>query len=339
MPTTASTLRFFRARVTAITELTPELPPLHVRRRRPRRLRRPRIRSAHQDRLPHRDGRRWTPCPTATTGTRMWREMPESERPPFRTYTTRQVRNDACEVDVDMVAHDVQGPASAWIAGAAVGDEVLILAPTTAHDGRQLRHRLRAARADRRTAPRRRRDGGAGHRGHPRAAPRRGARHGRPRGAARGRRRLPAAPPRVRVPRRRPRRRPASRHLVPAVAGSRRRARAGGARRRRSPRSTSTPTSSGRCRAPRRAAPHSRARRSTRGSPARPARSSPCDGTWSPSRESTGARSRSWATGGSAERRTDRAAHASRAASRPTLVCMPEPQPGHQGERAPARWR
>jgi NADPH-dependent ferric siderophore reductase len=38
-------------------------------------------------------------------------------------------------VDIDMVAHDVQGPASAWISRAVVGDEVLILAPTTAHTG------------------------------------------------------------------------------------------------------------------------------------------------------------------------------------------------------------
>ncbi|MGZ8804951.1 MAG: siderophore-interacting protein, partial [Microbacterium sp.] len=51
------------------------------------------------------------------------------------TYTTRLVRGDAREVDIDMVAHDVQGPASAWIARAVVGDEVLIFAPTTAHTG------------------------------------------------------------------------------------------------------------------------------------------------------------------------------------------------------------
>lgn len=64
-----------------------------------------------------------------------WREMADDARPPFRTYTTRRVRAEAGEVDVDMVAHDVQGPASAWIAQATVGDEVLILAPTTAHAG------------------------------------------------------------------------------------------------------------------------------------------------------------------------------------------------------------
>ncbi|GAA3769620.1 siderophore-interacting protein [Microbacterium kribbense] len=64
-----------------------------------------------------------------------WRELGQTERPPFRTYTTRAVRHDVREVDIDMVAHDVRGPASAWIAAAAIGDEVLILAPTTAHTG------------------------------------------------------------------------------------------------------------------------------------------------------------------------------------------------------------
>jgi len=65
----------------------------------------------------------------------LWRELPCAERPPFRTYTTRAVRTDDREVDIDMVAHDVLGPASGWIDRAAVGDEVLIYAPTTAHRG------------------------------------------------------------------------------------------------------------------------------------------------------------------------------------------------------------
>lgn len=73
--------------------------------------------------------------PTGDDWWDQWRAMDEEGRPPFRTYTTRYVRPDAREVDVDMVAHDVQGPASAWIADAQVGDEVLIFAPTTAHSG------------------------------------------------------------------------------------------------------------------------------------------------------------------------------------------------------------
>ncbi|WEK14230.1 MAG: siderophore-interacting protein [Candidatus Microbacterium phytovorans] len=64
-----------------------------------------------------------------------WRELPDERRPVMRTYTTRAVRNDAGEVDIDMVAHDVLGPASAWISEASVGDEVLILAPTSSHTG------------------------------------------------------------------------------------------------------------------------------------------------------------------------------------------------------------
>ena len=134
MPTTAKPLRFFRARVTAIKELSPSF----------RRF------TFGGDDLadygdPGFDQRIKVVFPTATVSLdampdgdewyTIWREMPESERPPFRTYTTRQVRSDACEVDVDMVSHEIQGPASAWIAGARVGDEVLILAPTTAHSG------------------------------------------------------------------------------------------------------------------------------------------------------------------------------------------------------------
>ncbi|HWM15505.1 MAG TPA: siderophore-interacting protein [Microbacterium sp.] len=134
MSSTASALRFFRAPVTAITDLTPS-------------FRRFTFGCAdladYGD--PGYDQRVKIVFPTDTIGLdampsgedwyMQWREMAEDERPPFRTYTTRQVRNDAREVDIDMVAHDVLGPASAWISRAAVGDEVLILAPTTAHTG------------------------------------------------------------------------------------------------------------------------------------------------------------------------------------------------------------
>ncbi|WP_314455973.1 siderophore-interacting protein [uncultured Microbacterium sp.] len=61
-----------------------------------------------------------------------WRELPDEQRLPFRTYTTRAVRRADREIDIDMVAHEVLGPASAWIEKARVGDEVLVFAPTTA---------------------------------------------------------------------------------------------------------------------------------------------------------------------------------------------------------------
>lgn len=129
--------RFFRARLVAITDVTPSF----------RRF------TFGGDDLadygdPGYDQRIKIVFPTAETSIddmptgndwwTQWREMDEASRPPFRTYTTRAVREvdgSAREVDVDMVSHDVLGPASAWIAGARIGDEVLIFGPTTAHTG------------------------------------------------------------------------------------------------------------------------------------------------------------------------------------------------------------
>jgi NADPH-dependent ferric siderophore reductase len=128
------TSRFFRARVREIRELTPSF----------RRF------TFTGDELsdfgdPGFDQRIKVVFPTDTVGIDAmpvgedgytdWRGMAEHERPPFRTYTTRAVRADAREVDIDMVAHEVLGPASAWIDAARPGDEVLIFAPTTAHEG------------------------------------------------------------------------------------------------------------------------------------------------------------------------------------------------------------
>lgn len=132
--TAAASTRFFRVRVTAITDLTPS-------------FRRFTFGGAELADFgdPGFDQRIKIVFPTPSAGLdampegedwySQWRALDERARPPFRTYTTRRVRRHACEVDVDMVAHDVQGPASAWIAGAAIGDEVLLLAPTTAHEG------------------------------------------------------------------------------------------------------------------------------------------------------------------------------------------------------------
>ncbi|KAA9087113.1 siderophore-interacting protein [Microbacterium radiodurans] len=127
-------LGFFRAPVAAITDLTPS-------------FRRFTFRSddlrGYGD--PGFDQRVKILFPTETAGVDAmptgedwydrWREMPAADRPVMRTYTTRAVRAASGEVDIDMVAHDVLGPASAWIAGASIGDEVLILGPTTEHRG------------------------------------------------------------------------------------------------------------------------------------------------------------------------------------------------------------
>lgn len=125
---------FFRARVSAITDLTPSFRRFTIC---------DPCLSEYGD--PGFDQRIKVVFPTPAAGLdamptgedwyTAWREMPEASRPVFRTYTTRYVRRDACEVDIDMVAHDVLGPASAWIDRASVGDELAVFAPTTALEG------------------------------------------------------------------------------------------------------------------------------------------------------------------------------------------------------------
>lgn len=68
-------------------------------------------------------------------GVRELRELPDDQRHPMRTYTTRAVRPDRCEVDIDLVVHDVLGPASAWIDRVQVGDELVIFGPNAAYAG------------------------------------------------------------------------------------------------------------------------------------------------------------------------------------------------------------
>ncbi|WP_282852906.1 siderophore-interacting protein [Gulosibacter sediminis] len=65
-----------------------------------------------------------------------WRALPEDARPPIRTYTTRYVRPELSEVDVDLVVHPGgTGPASRWLEGAAEGDELVLLGPDARFDG------------------------------------------------------------------------------------------------------------------------------------------------------------------------------------------------------------
>ena len=60
---------------------------------------------------------------------RRWRELPDEERNPIRTYTIRAVRPELAEIDVDFVLHGTEGPASAWAQAAAPGDELIIVGP------------------------------------------------------------------------------------------------------------------------------------------------------------------------------------------------------------------
>lgn len=71
---------------------------------------------------------------------RQWLALPEPQRPPMRTYTTRAVRpaghglstaGAGAEVDVDMVVHTgPEGPAARWIAASDVGSRAVLLGPS-----------------------------------------------------------------------------------------------------------------------------------------------------------------------------------------------------------------
>ncbi|ABD55043.1 siderophore-interacting protein [Jannaschia sp. CCS1] len=50
------------------------------------------------------------------------RAMAEGPKPTTRTYTIRHARPEACEIDIDFVAHGDNGPASAWAARVQPGD-------------------------------------------------------------------------------------------------------------------------------------------------------------------------------------------------------------------------
>lgn len=63
-----------------------------------------------------------------------WRDLPDNERCPMRTYTVRAMRHESRELDIDFVTHGDSGPATRWVNRADVGDELLIIGP----DGRTL---------------------------------------------------------------------------------------------------------------------------------------------------------------------------------------------------------
>lgn len=68
-----------------------------------------------------------------------WRALPDELRSPFRTYTVRTIDPDARLLTIDFVVHEDDaheaahtvptGPAAAWLHGAAIGDELIIVGP------------------------------------------------------------------------------------------------------------------------------------------------------------------------------------------------------------------
>ncbi|GAA1326757.1 siderophore-interacting protein [Leucobacter albus] len=69
------------------------------------------------------------PRPEMLAWYRTWRELPDDERNPIRTYTIRAVRPELSEIDIDFVLHGTEGPASAWATAAKPGDELIIVGP------------------------------------------------------------------------------------------------------------------------------------------------------------------------------------------------------------------
>ena len=58
-----------------------------------------------------------------------WRELPDSERCPMRTYTVRSCRPEAREIDIDFAVHGDTGPATRWANRASIGDELIVIGP------------------------------------------------------------------------------------------------------------------------------------------------------------------------------------------------------------------
>ncbi|GAA3624058.1 hypothetical protein GCM10022200_02910 [Microbacterium awajiense] len=58
-----------------------------------------------------------------------WRGLADDRRNPLRTYTVRRIDADARILDIDFVLHHDAGPAGAWAAAAAVGDQLVVVGP------------------------------------------------------------------------------------------------------------------------------------------------------------------------------------------------------------------
>ena len=67
-----------------------------------------------------------------------WQKLAETDRPARRSYTVRNIRADANELDIDFVDHGVEGPASAWAFHAKVGDVLQIAIPNGGFDGKPI---------------------------------------------------------------------------------------------------------------------------------------------------------------------------------------------------------
>ena len=62
------------------------------------------------------------------------RDMSPEQAPAMRSYTIRDLRPEAAELDIDFVLHGDTGPASRWAMQANIGDRLQINAPNAAFD-------------------------------------------------------------------------------------------------------------------------------------------------------------------------------------------------------------
>ncbi len=85
--------------------------------------------------IPPLPGSGLTYLPTGPEWYAQWRELREEQRNPIRTYTVRAVRPELREVDIDMVLHGVDGPASRFAAEAGPGTEACLMGPNAEFDG------------------------------------------------------------------------------------------------------------------------------------------------------------------------------------------------------------
>ncbi|NWF28470.1 siderophore-interacting protein [Streptomyces sp. PKU-EA00015] len=61
-----------------------------------------------------------------------WRALPDDVRAVMRSYTVREQRADAGEVDIDFAVHEDGGPACRWALAAEPGHRVMVLGPAVA---------------------------------------------------------------------------------------------------------------------------------------------------------------------------------------------------------------
>ncbi|WP_328469544.1 siderophore-interacting protein [Actinoplanes sp. NBC_00393] len=134
VPTEATPFRFFPVEVSRVTRLSPNF--LRVT-----------FTGADLDRfanngwdqriklIPPLPGSGHDHLPTGADWYTQWRGLPDEHRNPIRTYTVREARPHLREVDVDMVLHGVNGPASRWAVEARPGSTACILGPNADFTG------------------------------------------------------------------------------------------------------------------------------------------------------------------------------------------------------------